>query len=135
MKVITRGTTRDITIINNVVIKECKEDYQYENKREYDNFEKYKDAPMKIVNNILLFSENIIYAEKCKTIDEVININSDYNYMDKIFLNSYLDKKYNYSKKRKYLLENTNLSFDEFQIPENWGINKDNELVLIDYSR
>lgn len=138
----TNGTTRKVQIYKDTVRKICYNGCKYENKNEYDNYIKYKDAEVIIVNKILKFTDNIIEAVKCQTLKEyfkendIIVRNYSSAYMDDIFLHLYNDlgNKLNYREKRRYLM-NTKLDFDEFQMLDNWGINPEGELVLIDYSR
>lgn len=136
------GTTRKVEVYDNKVRKICYENFKYVNEQEYNNYEIYKNTEPKIVNNIISFENNIIEAEKCITIKEFltsidIQIKSISNcYMDDLFLHIYSETGdlLKYREKRRILL-NTKLDFDEFQYPDNWGINKEGELVLIDYSR
>lgn len=136
------GTTRKVEIYDNKVRKICYENFKYTNEQEYNNYEIYKNTEPKIVNNIISFENNIIEAEKCITLKEFlisigIQIKNISNcYMDDLFLHIYseIGDLLKYREKRRILL-NTKLDFDEFQYPDNWGITKEGELVLIDYSR
>lgn len=136
------GTTRKVEVYDNKVRKICYENFKYVNEQEYNNYKIYKNTEPKIVNNIISFENNIIEAEKCITLKEFltsigIHIKNISNcYMDDLFLHIYseIGDVLNYREKRRTLL-NTRLDFDEFQYPDNWGITKEGELVLIDYSR
>ena len=143
MSIIDLGTTRIIEICGDKVYKQCREGYKYENEKEYNNWCLYRESDIPIVNTITNYKNNIIEAEKCKTLEEYfkendIIVNSlDHEYMDRIFLfdNKEIGDKLNYGDKRDYIITHTNLSFEEMQVPDNWGINNKGELVLIDYSR
>lgn len=143
MLIKTNGTTRKVEVFSNMVRKICCNGCKYENKNEYDNYMKYKDVQPKLVNTIINFEDNILEAEKCTTLKEyfrdndIVIKNISSAYMDDIFLHKYseLGDKLQYREKRRYLLNNTKLDFDEYQMPDNWGINQTGELVLIDYSR
>lgn len=143
MEIIDLGCTREVLVFDNIVIKKCLIDYKEENRKEYDNFVRYKDEDLKIVNNIISFKDDLIIAERCLTIEEYFetnNINEPSLYfinMDNLFINLYpeLGHKLLYKEKRDYIIQNTELSTEEMTIPDNWGITKEGELVLIDYSR
>lgn len=136
------GTTRRVEVYGDKVRKICYENFKYANEQEYNNYKKYKNIEPKIVNNIISFENNIIEAEKCITLKEFfisigIQIKSISNcYMDDLFLHIYseIGDLLNYREKRRILLD-SELDFDEFQYPDNWGITKEGELVLLDYSR
>lgn len=142
MLIKSNGTTRKVEIYDNIVKKICYNGCKYENVNEYNNYIKYKDAEIVIVNKILNFTDNIIEAVKCQTLKEyfeandIIVTNYDSVYMDSIFLHEYNDlgNKLKYREKRRCLM-NTRLDFDEFQMLDNWGIDPEGKLVLIDYSR
>lgn len=142
MKIIDIGCTREVLVSNNIVIKKCLINCMEENKKEYDNFIKYKEEDLKIVNNIISFEDNILVAERCLTLEEYFKINNldeplYFIDMDNLFINLYpeLGTKLLYKEKRDYIIRNTDLSTEEMTIPDNWGITKEGELVLIDYSR
>lgn len=154
---IKEGQTRRVTIKEEIVIKECLYEFKEENTKEYNNYELYKDEKIQIVNKILSFDNNIIVAEKCITIKEFLeNLKNDTKIndessidniikgiddilldMDDIFINIIpeIGEMISYKKKKSYIMKCTYLDILEILLPDNWGINKEGELVLIDYSR
>lgn len=154
---IKEGQTRRVIIKEKIVIKECLDEFKDENIKEYNAYMLYKDEKIQIVNKILRFEDNIIEAEKCITIKEFLeslkntienidkvfidNIIKDIDNilldMDDIFLNiaPEFGKMISYKKKKTYIIEHTSLDPLEILLPDNWGITKEGELVLIDYSR
>ncbi|MGL4850960.1 MAG: hypothetical protein ACRC28_18895 [Clostridium sp.] len=134
------GTTRKVLIKKHLVEKHNIYKDLNENKKEYENYLKY--SKLGVLAKVEKFENNIIVMERVKPFlehyyekewEDIMRMNNNC-YMDDLLRNEHLEKELRYGDIRDILMK-TDLDWNEWQVPSNWGIDSNNKLVLLDYSR